>query len=54
LRSASGISSWSVGLEVIRESSLKAAGEKPQISPLRYPGFPVEFGGVGDPSCGFP
>jgi hypothetical protein len=28
--------------------------EEPQISPLRYPGFPVEFGGVGDLPAAFP
>ena len=22
--------------------------EKPQVPPLRYPGFPVELGGVGE------
>jgi hypothetical protein len=27
--------------------------EKPPISPLRYPGFPVEFGGVGDLHAAF-
>jgi hypothetical protein len=27
--------------------------EKPQISPLRYPGFPVEFGGVADLHAAF-
>ena len=27
--------------------------KKPQISPLRYPGFPVEFGGVGDLHAAF-
>ena len=26
---------------------------KPQNSPLRYPGFPVEFGGVGDLHAAF-
>jgi hypothetical protein len=27
--------------------------KKPQISPLRYPGFPVEFGGVDDLNAAF-
>jgi hypothetical protein len=27
--------------------------EKPQVPPLRYPGFPVEFGGVGELHAAF-
>jgi hypothetical protein len=30
-----------------------AIQEEPQISPLRYPGFPVEIGGVGAPHAAF-
>jgi hypothetical protein len=32
-----------IGSQGLRENRKK----KPQISPLRYPGFPVEVGGVG-------
>jgi hypothetical protein len=27
--------------------------QEPQVSPLRYPGFPVEFGGVADLHAAF-
>jgi hypothetical protein len=29
------------------------ADKKPQISPLRYPGFPVEVGGAGELHAAF-
>jgi hypothetical protein len=34
------------------QTGLYGKGE-PQISPLRYPGFPVEFSGVGDLHAAF-
>jgi hypothetical protein len=32
---------------------VQGARRKPQVSPLRYPGFPVEFGGVGNLHAAF-
>jgi hypothetical protein len=36
-------------MELLRESGKK----KPQISPLRYPGFPVGIGGVAELHAAF-
>ena len=37
-----------------RRFSVGEPEEKPQIPPLRYPGFPVEVGGVGELHAAFP
>jgi hypothetical protein len=40
-------------LEVLKESAVRTGKKPPQIPPLRYPGFPVEVGGVGELHAAF-